>query len=254
MTSAPGSRQMTNSLCPTNCQGRAEAADSLHETYGWADPERLPRDERFEDEVARLALPEIDVDAVVRLSRGNNPYVACMALAALAERDDVPPLGRLRRTSAPACSERSGALHLCGAGRACGAPGHRACLAQLDEEINWQYLAHFIGDRRAKGEVVSVETFSGQVPIRLVPTIEQLIDSYDDELGEGFRSAFDEWRGTTVDLDFLSQFARVWERPFDDPPTSWWRRELVEVMRDALSLKPPKSVLLVGDHGVERQR
>ena len=62
-----------------------------------------------------------------------------------------------------------------------------------------------------------METFRGQVPIRLVPTIESLIDSFEDELGEGFRSAFEEWRGTTVDLDFLSQFARIWERPFDDP-------------------------------------
>lgn len=235
-------------------RARAEAtADSLHETYEWADPERLPRDKRFEDEVARLALPEIDVDAVLRLSRGNNAYVACMALAALAKRDDVPQwwtdsavraLRRVPNEVEPfiyAALVEHAALPVIG-----------PVLAQLDEQINWQYLAHFIGDRQAKGEVVSVETFSGQVPIRLVPTIEQLIDSYDDELGEGFRSAFDEWRETTVDLDFLSQFARVWERPFDDPPTLLVgrRRELVEVMRDALSLKPPKSVLLVGEHGV----
>ena len=187
------------------------------------------------------------------MSRDTNAYIACMALAALAERDDVPPewtdsaVRALRRVPNEVEPFVYGALV-----KHAAYPVIGPALAQLDEGINWQYLARFVRDRRAGGEPVSVETFRGQVPIRLVPTIESLIESFEDELGEGFRSAFEEWQGTTVDLDFLSQFARIWERPFDDPPTLLVgrRRELVELILDSLSLKPPRSVLLVGEHGV----
>ena len=56
----------------------------------------------------------------------------------------------------------------------------------------------------------------------------------------------------TVDLDFLAQFARVWVRPYDHPPAllAGRRRELVELIVEALSQKPRRSVLLVGEHGV----
>ncbi len=240
---------------PDELSKAREAADALQEEYGWADPERLPLDKRFKDEVERLAQQEVDVDAVLRLSRDTNVYVACMALAALAERDDVPPewtdsaVRALRRVPNEVEPFVYGALV-----KHAAYPVVGPTLAQLDEGISWQFLAGFIRDRRARGELVSVETFRGQVPIRLVPTIESLIDSFEDELGEGFRSAFEEWRGTTVDLDFLTQFARVWERPFDEPPTLLVgrRRELVELMLDSLSLKPPRSVLLVGEHGTGR--
>ncbi len=230
-----------------------QTADELHETYEWADPEHLPLDDSFKDEVERLARPDLDVDAVMRMSRDTNAYIACMALAALAERDDVPPewtdsaVRALRRVPNEVEPFVYGALVNHAAYPVIG-----PALAQLDEGINWQYLARFVRDRRAGGEPVSVETFRGQVPIRLVPTIESLIDSFEDDLGEGFRSAFEEWQGTTVDLDFLGQFARIWEPPFDDPPTLLVgrRRELVELILDSLSLKPPRSVLLVGEHGV----
>ena len=44
----------------------------------------------FADAVATLADADTDVDEVVTLSHDANGWVAAMALAALAERDDVP--------------------------------------------------------------------------------------------------------------------------------------------------------------------
>src|SRR5262249_50445209 len=67
-----------------------EVASRLDDKYGSADSQRLPRDKRFRTEVARLAEPQVDVDIVVRLARDDNAYIACMALAALAQRKDVP--------------------------------------------------------------------------------------------------------------------------------------------------------------------
>ena len=104
----------------------------------------------FKDEVERLAQRELDVDAVMRMSRDTNAYVACMALAALAERDDVPQewtdsaVRALRRVPNEVEPFVYGALV-----KHAAYPVIGPALAQLDEGINWQYLARFVRDRRA---------------------------------------------------------------------------------------------------------
>ncbi len=59
-----------------------------------------------------------------------------------------------------------------------------------------------------------------------------------------------------VDLEFLGQYGRVLERPFDEPPAHLVgrRAELVEVIQDVLEQKPRRSLLLVGEHGVGKSR
>jgi ATP-dependent Clp protease ATP-binding subunit ClpC len=230
-----------------------QVASHLDDTYGSADSQRLPMDEQFRTEVARLADPEVDVGAVVRLARDDNAYIACMALTALARREDVPAdwtrwaIRALRRVP----SDLEPSLYAALAVHAYR-PVIGQALALLDEGVNWQYLARFIRDRRAHGESVSAETFQRDVPVQLADTVASFVEQFEDELGEGFRAAFDEWRRTTVDLDFISRVGRVWERPFDEPPALLVgrRRELVELIVGALTQKPPRSVLLVGEHGV----
>ena len=110
-------------------------------------------------------------------------------------------------------------------------------LSQIDEDVNWAELAQFIAARRAAGEEITAETFRRNVPRRLAPNIEAFLDRFEDELGPDFRFAFDEWRATTVDTEFLQGFARVWERPFDRPPALLVgrRRELVELVLETRS-------------------
>src|SRR5262249_7629501 len=162
---------------------------------GSADSQRLPRDKRFRTEVARLAEPQVDVDIVVRLARDDNAYIACMALAALAQRKDVPADWTRWAMSALRRVDHEVEPFVCAAFVIHAVyPAIGPALPFLDEGVNWQYMARFIRDRRARGERVSAETFRRNVPTSLADDVASFVDRYEDMLGEGFRAAFDEWR------------------------------------------------------------
>jgi ATP-dependent Clp protease ATP-binding subunit ClpC len=130
------------------------------------------------------------------------------------------------------------------------------CLAKLSDETDWDALARFIQQRRARGEALDVDTFRRNVPPGHVEMIEQLINRYETYLGDDFRAVFEEWRRTAVDVEFLKQIGRVLERPYDEPPAFLVgrRAELVEIIQDALEQTPRRSLLLVGEHGVGKSR
>ena len=72
-------------------------------------------------------------------------------------------------------------------------------LSQLDEGVSWPELARFVAMRREAGEEITAEVLRRNVARRLAPVVESFLDRFEDELGPEFRTAFDEWRETTVD-------------------------------------------------------
>ena len=66
-------------------------------------------------------------------------------------------------------------------------------------------------------------------------------------MGAEVRAAFDEWRT----LELFGSIGRIWQRPFDRPPTllTGRRSELVDLIVASLTATPRRSVLLVGEHG-----
>ena len=102
-------------------------------------------------------------------------------------------------------------------------------------------------DRIARGEQVDVDTFD-KVSLESADNLEAFIDRFEADLGPDFRRSFETWRA----LANLRNVGRIWERPFDDPPTllAGRRRELVEIVVARARTEPPRSVLLVGEHGV----
>ena len=170
-----------------------------------------------------------------------------MALAALAQREDVPDdwlTWAARNPVRPSVCEdrlllRALAVHsrqpVIGAG------------LQALESLRDEVVAEFVGERIARGEQVDVETFE-KVSLESADGLESFIDRFDGDLGPDFRRSFQTWRARAN----LKNIGRIWERPFDDPPTllAGRRRELVEIVVAALEQSPPRSVLLVGEHGV----
>jgi ATP-dependent Clp protease ATP-binding subunit ClpC len=215
--------------------------------------ERLDRNRAFRWHVERLSETDIPFKEVAQMAHSATPGVAALGLSAIARRDDVPEkwtTDAIRSLkSAPFMVEPFIYRALL---ETATRPVIGSALSQLGEETDWDALARFIQQRRAKGEVVDVETFRGDVPPGSVEMIEQLIDRYETYLGDDFRGHFEQWRRTAVDLEFLRQIGRILERPYDDPPAylSGRREELVEVIVDALDESPRRSVLLVGEHGV----
>jgi ATP-dependent Clp protease ATP-binding subunit ClpA len=128
-------------------------------------------------------------------------------------------------------------------------------LVNLDEGVSWDELAAFVEARLAGGEELTPETFKRNLPVRLSDRVAEFAARYRVQLGEDFFVLAEEWARTTVDIDFITAFARLWDPPFDQPPLVEvaGRGELAEVAADALAASPPRSVLLVGETGAGKR-
>jgi hypothetical protein len=230
-----------------------EAAAKLSQEHMWLNPDVLEQDGLFKSTVDDLSRPEVDASVALKAAKSSSVFEAAIGFAALAVRAEIPPgqtdwtVRALRR-----CPEEIERFLFRMLARHAEYPVIGPALSKLDEGVNWVELAQFIGARCAAGEEITAETFRRNVPRRLAPNVENLLDRFEDVLGPDFRLAVDEWRATTVDTEFLKGFARVWERPFDRPPALLVgrRRELVELVLETLEQVPRRSVLLVGETGV----
>jgi ATP-dependent Clp protease ATP-binding subunit ClpC len=226
-----------------------QAAAQLDLEHDWwnMDPVTLEGDDTFQLAVSALADPDTPVDAVTALTRNADGWIASMALAALEQREDVPDewlTWATRNVSRPSNCED--VLLLRALAQHATEPVIGAVLRSM-EGVRDEHVADFVRRRQEAGEAISVETFQG-LTIENAERLTSLVDRFEDELGPDFRARFDEWR----ELSSLTGVGRVWERPFDDPPAllAGRRRELVELVVTALEQRPPRSVLLVGEHGV----
>ncbi len=227
---------------------RSAAAQLEAENEWWEmSLEGLEAQPAFLIAVSALADPDIDVDEVVSLSRDSDGWVASMALAALAQRDDVPTewvTWAMRNPVRPSVCEdrlllRALAIH---ADRPVIGSGLQAL-----ESVRNDVIAEFVQERIGAGEEIDIETFA-RISLDDVEALESFMDRFEAELGPAFRANYEKWRA----LRQLGDVGRVWERPFDDPPAllAGRRRELIELVVSALEQTPPRSVLLVGEHGV----
>jgi ATP-dependent Clp protease ATP-binding subunit ClpC len=233
---------------PASAVARSAAAE-LEGEHNWWDmtPETLEVLPEFRRGVAALADERTPVSMVVPLSRDADGWVASMALAALAERDEVPDEWVRSAARNPGrATNCEDVLLLRALARHASFPVIGSALSALGS-VRWEHIASFVQTRREVGEDVDSATFQS-ASLEDLSEIESFIDRYEDELGDGFRDAFEEWRA----LARLTGLGRVWERPFDVPPAllAGRRRELVELVVSALEQTPPRSVLLVGEHGV----
>jgi ATP-dependent Clp protease ATP-binding subunit ClpC len=232
-----------------------EEARAMAVDIGWdeLDIERLDRKRAFKRHVERLSEPDVPFAELAQMAHSPTPGIAALGLSAIARRDDVPekwPQEALRSIRSSAFMVEPFVFRAIL--ETATYPVIGPALATLSEESDWDALAHFIQQRRARGEEVGVQTFQGVVPAGLVESIQLFIDRYETYLGEDFRGYFEEWRRGAVDLEFLRHIGRILERPYDDPQAflAGRRGELVEVIVDALERQPRRSLLLVGEHGV----
>jgi ATP-dependent Clp protease ATP-binding subunit ClpC len=206
--------------------------------------EALPE---FRSAVAILVDDDTDVDEVVALSRDADGWVAAMALAALAERDDVPAewvAWALRDPVRPSvCEDR---LLFRALSRHTDRPVVGLGLAQIGT-LRDDVVAEFVRDRLARGEAVGPGTFDA-ITLDATDGVEAFLYRHEPDFGPALREGFEHWRAMRT----LRDVGRVWERPYDEPPALLVgrRRELVEIVGAALEQSPPRSVLLVGEHGV----
>jgi ATP-dependent Clp protease ATP-binding subunit ClpC len=245
----PDAAAPTDGDAETVARAAAAALDDEHDWWNMTLPE-LEAEDSFVEAVERLTDGETPIDDVVRLSRDQDGWVASMALAALAERADVPgdwPEWALRHVRRPSyCEDR---LQL----RALARHSPLRSIGPVVAEVAGlpdDAVVDFVQARVEQGEKLDVDTFRGHVklPSGDEDPVGEFVDGYGADLGETFVGAFEEWRS----LELLTGLGRVWARPYDRPPAllAGRRRELVEHALASLRESPPRSVVLVGEHGV----
>ncbi len=224
----------------------ATALDDEEEVFTDS-PEPLEHEPRFQAAVAALADETTPVSEVIELARHPDGFAASMALAALERRDDVPEDwvdAAIRSLPRPSHSEdafqlRAIARHA--PGRAIGR------ILGRTEGIYPEYVADFVRARIEAGEPIDVESFRGHVTAAQAEDLESYLHRFGGDMGDQVRLAFEEWRV----LELFGSIGRVWQRPFDRPPTllTGRRSEVVDLVVSALTAEPRRSVLLVGEHG-----
>jgi ATP-dependent Clp protease ATP-binding subunit ClpC len=228
----------------------ARALAATHGT-GFGTLASLESDDLFQSAVDDLRQRALPTDALVPLARDAEAWVGRVALAVLAERDDLPPkwaASVFRRIDDAPWDQAGLFLRSLSLGRE---PVIGRVLAH-HEAARPQDVAELIVARVSSGrEVVDVETFRRNVQSSQTESIAELLAEH-SEIPDSVHEAFEAWQRTTVDLEFLQRFAHVWERPFDRPPALALgrRAEIAEAIYHAVTAEPPQSILLVGEHGV----
>jgi ATP-dependent Clp protease ATP-binding subunit ClpC len=217
------------------------------------DVDQLEANRAFQRHVTRMSESDIPFPEVAQLAQSGSPGIAALGLYAIAKRDDIPEkwISNTIR-GLPSCPYFLEPLVYRVLLEREPKPVIGRVLGKLSEEMDWDAMARFVQERRARGETVDVGTFRGNVPPAQAETLEAFINRFETYLGDDFRGYYEEWRRTAVDLEFLEQVGRILQRPYDDPPAylAGRRQELVEVIVDALGDQPRRSLLLVGEHGV----
>ena len=227
-------------------QANAEALDA-EGVWFMMTPQALALEPLFEQAVAALADEETPVSDVIGLSRHPEGWTASMALAALERREDVPEAwvdAAIRGLPRPSNCED--AFQLRAIARHASGPVIGRVLGRY-EGISAEYVVDFVRRRLDGGETVTAETFEGNVTAGQAEDVAAYLDRFGTDMGAEVRAAFDEWRT----LELFGSIGRIWQRPFDRPPTllTGRRGELVDLIVASLTATPRRSVLLVGEHG-----
>ena len=225
----------------------------LREHVGWPSGEALASMPTFRETVDAVLAKDLPDDALRRIGTDNDEFVASVGLAALVERDALPgdwtdtAVRRLRRSGTQ--DEHFLLLTLVTVpGRVIGR------VLEQNRHISDAGIAWFLEQRVAAGEPVDAETFSADVRAVEADELDRIFDEEPD-VPESVRTAFREWKDSLGEAElrrYLGRIGKVWDAPFDAPPASLVgdRAELVERMAEALAEVPPRSLVLVGEHGV----
>ncbi|HEY6076183.1 MAG TPA: AAA family ATPase, partial [Gaiella sp.] len=227
-------------------QAHAEALDEEGEWFMMT-PEVLEQEPLFESGVDALSDEGTPVSAVIDLARHPDGWAASMALVALERREDVPDEwvdAAIRALPRPSNCEDAFQLRAIARhadGRAIGR------ILGRTEGIYPGYVVDFVTARVEAGEHIDVDTFRGNVTAGQADELESYLDRIGGEMGDEVRAAFKEWRT----LELFGSIGRVWQRPFDRPQAllAGRRSDVVDLVVAALTAAPPRSVILVGEHG-----
>jgi ATP-dependent Clp protease ATP-binding subunit ClpC len=227
-----------------------------------AHPRELLLNETFLKVVESMRGAEYTADELFDFGRGTNACVACMALEALARRDDGErPAERLIYNANDIYHwPRFFAL------RALDAHVRRPVLAELLARLDssWrdyiplQVLRDFVARRVEAGEVVTFDVLLAEInslnlDAERIADINLTVQGLGEALPSALREEFARQQDERAAVEFLKTLGRVWEARGEAVGEVFVLDTVagrVAELKASLKRKPPRSVLLVGDSGV----
>ena len=235
----------------------AEAVESFYQDS--AHPTDLLKHEGFLEGISHLAAPTYSPGDLLNYSRGDNEIIASMALEALSRGAPDPALAPDLLTSLEGVSawRRYFILKVLRV----HAPPLTPVVGEVvflrlssQQRFYFQFLKDFIRQRLRDGER---PTFGDRVREFTKETVAELRQYVRQLRTPGLQPLLQElatWEKSRVDLDWFRLSGRVWG---DDPPTPQppviehaALTEHLATVAAALRQDPPRSVLIVGEHGV----
>ncbi|MEW6744734.1 MAG: AAA family ATPase [Planctomycetota bacterium] len=233
-------------------------AENLQSYYmSSAYPTDLLEHEDFSRAVVMLSGARFSLGDVQAYVQGDNPLICCMALEALARRDDSAELTgvllesinkiipwprffalKVLKVAVPPSSSIVGPLLL-------------RLDASWSNHPTLSFLEEFVRERLAGGETPVFGEMPETLPEEQVTWLRDLLQ----HLGSGVAQLLEElqqWHRTRANTGFLSSIGRVWEPAPSTPPIIQNARltEVVNLLEATFTQKPARSVLLIGEPGV----
>lgn len=236
----------------------SELADFYHET---AHPQDLiDHSAAFRSGVAQLTGADTSVDMLKSLATGDNSILSCMALAAMAEREDCnaarEPILNYVGTIA------QWPLYFALRFLAKATPPHEpvlltvlcATVDYLDYRLARLFLLDFINSRLAGGEAPAAPAARELPAPDKCNAIRKLIHESEHERKSELLDAFDAWHAKHVDLTLLRSVGKVWDAhdagQADTLISHQRLAQAVDTLQRSLLAKEPQSALIIGEPGV----
>jgi ATP-dependent Clp protease ATP-binding subunit ClpC len=230
-------------------------AREVGENHEWLDADELEDDETFARLVELLRdTGHVPDEAFATAARDGSKYLRAGTLAAIAA-GRPPPRDWTERAKKrfhrAEYGERQLLLHALALSEGKVAV---AILAAADEDWSGsplaQEIAVFLDARVARGERLSAGDF-GRLGAGLQPLVNEILDAAGEETRVALGPAVEQWQRESIDVDFFKGLGRVVD-PAQHPQATMVgsRAVAVDTIVAALSARPPRSVLLVGEQGV----
>ncbi|MBN2491590.1 MAG: AAA family ATPase [Planctomycetes bacterium] len=225
-----------------------------------AHPSDLLRHEVFEQGVALLRAGEFSTDELLAYATGDNQPIACMALEALARRDDdADVVDRIfALLNGVPYWARFFALRVLDT--RVKPPVVARLLLGIDESwssgLALQLLGDFVRRRLDAGEPPTVANWPDALVESHVDFLERFLDQLGLEAARPLLAELRAWRRRRLNLGFLRSCGRLLEESAAADPGIVMQDVLLErvaTIGRALKKRPPRSVLVTGADGVGKK-
>jgi ATP-dependent Clp protease ATP-binding subunit ClpC len=216
----------------------------------------------FREGVGYFVDPWFSSADLLEYATGDNELMAYMALEALSKRETDPDLapGLLKCFAMYSPWRQFFVLRALASHASASDPlvgellfliRNRDPHAQM---LAMQFMKELVVDRAAAGEEITLGPRLDQLDEDAAKALASLLESAKVECLEPLNRELQKWSSTHIDRDFLRSTGRFWGEESDQDATKLIAHpdldEQMKTVRQTLAQNPPRSTLVVGEHGV----